>query len=198
MDQRTGYPEAAERADALTEVRSGLAVSASDLLNALEQVEPTDRRRQRALDRWFAGLARQVRSYHDLVDAMIVPALAARGGLDQRALDTLAADHAWVDQLLGDLGDALGVLSFGLGAESWWLAKATDLAAALDHVLRGQLAREQRLFGPLVERWFDADERDVLRHESGRVAGAGRLARAACRRRALGTGRRQRLGTSAA
>ena len=96
---------------------------ASELFAALEEVAVTDRRRQRALDRWFGGLAGRVRSYHDLVDAMVVPALAGRGALDQRSLDTLAADHAWVDQLLGDLGDALGVLSFGLGAEAWWLGQ---------------------------------------------------------------------------
>ena len=55
----------------------------------------------------------------------------------ERSLDTLAADHAWIDQLLSDLGDALGILSFGLGAEAWWIGKASDLAAALHHVLDG-------------------------------------------------------------
>ena len=87
-------------------------------------VQPTDRRRQKALDRWFAGFAAQIRSHHELVDTLVVPSLAARGALDERSLDTLADDHAWIDELLCDLGDALGVLSFGLGAESWWLGKA--------------------------------------------------------------------------
>ena len=100
---------------------------------------------------------------------MVVPALAGRGALDQRALDTLAADHAWIDQLLSDLGDALGILSFGLGAEACWTAKAADLAAALAHVLTAQLSREARLLTPLVEQYLDPAERDVVDHELQRL-----------------------------
>ena len=183
MHQRAGVRRGHERAMPSTEVRAGPGrqrVRAAHRPRGTSTV--TDRRRQRALDRWFGGLARQVRSYHELVDAMIVPALAGRGALDQRSLDTLAADHAWIDQLLGDLGDALGVLSFGLGTEAWWLAKATDLAAALDHVLRGQLAREQRLFGPLVRalvrrrRARRAAPRGAARRGRRRPAGADRAA----------------------
>ena len=65
------------------------------------------------------------------------------------------------------------MLSFGLGSESWWLGKASDLAAALEHVLKGQLAREDRLLTPLVRRWFDADEQDVLRAETVRAVATG-------------------------
>ena len=103
---------------------------------------------------------------------MIAPALGGRGALDQRALDTLAADHAWVDELLGDLGDALGVLSFGLGDEQTWIRTSIDLAMALKQALDGQLAREQRLLAPLVERHMTPAEQDVLRYEAmRRVAG---------------------------
>ena len=104
---------------------------------------------------------------------MVVPALAARGALDERSLDTIAGDHAWIDQLLSDLGDALGILSFGLGAEAWWIGKASDLAAVLHHVLTGQLSREERLLTPLIARWFDAAERDVVQRETMRAVAAG-------------------------
>ena len=157
----------------VTLVRRALTASASELSAALEDVEPTDRRRHKALERWFAGLAIQIRRHHELIDTLVVPSLAARGALDDRALDTLADDHSWIDDLLGDLGDALGVLSFGLGAESWWLDKASDLAAALEHVLRGQLAREDRLLTPLVRRWFAAGELDVVRTETVRAVASG-------------------------
>jgi Hemerythrin HHE cation binding domain len=159
--------------DALGFVRQALAASSSELTAALHALDPADRRRQRALDRWFAGFASQLRRHHELVDTMIVPALASRGALDHRALDTMAADHAWIDQLLGDLGDALGVLSFGLGAETWWIGKATDLAGALEHVLTGQLSREQRLLAPLVGRWFDPAERDAVQRETMRSVATG-------------------------
>ncbi|MET0146709.1 MAG: hypothetical protein ABW328_18255 [Ilumatobacteraceae bacterium] len=154
-------------------VRRALLDSGEELVSALEDVDPTDRRRQRALDRWFAGYAEQLRRHHDLVDTLIIPALASRGALDQRSLDTLAADHAWIDQLLSDLGDALGVLSFGLGAEAWWVGKASDLATALAHVLGGQLGREQRLMRPLVDRWFDDDEREIIERETMRAVATG-------------------------
>ncbi|MGH9269863.1 MAG: hypothetical protein ACRDZ2_01170, partial [Ilumatobacteraceae bacterium] len=107
--------------DVLARVRRALTASAAELERALAELRPDDRRRQRALDRWFAGFADQLRRHHDLVDTMIAPALGGREVLDQRALDTLAGDHAWVDELLGALGDALGVLSFGLGDEQTWI-----------------------------------------------------------------------------
>jgi hypothetical protein len=154
-------------------VRRALLVSACELVGALAAPQAAERRRQRALDRWFAGYADQVRRYHDLLDTMVVPALAARGALDQRALDTIAADHAWIDQMLSDVGDALGVLSFGLGAEAWWLGRVADLAASLQHVLAGQLSREERLLSPLITRWLDADEHEVLQREAMRAVAGG-------------------------
>jgi hypothetical protein len=159
--------------DAIRLVRQALAASARELTAALRVLDTADRRRQRALDRWFAGFASQLRRHHDLIDTMIVPALASRGALDHRALDTIAADHAWIDQLLGDLGDALGVLSFGLGAESWWIGKASDLAASLEHGLTGQLSREQRLLAPLVEQYFDPDEHEAVQRETMRSVATG-------------------------
>ena len=159
--------------DVLAHVRRALRASAAELAKALDDVPSSDRRRQRALDRWFAGFAAQLRLHHELVDTMVIPALAARGALDQRSLDTIAADHAWIDQILSDLGDALGVLAFGLGAPDWWIGKASDLAAAMSHVLSGQLAREQRLLTPLVDRWFTPREREVVRHEAMRHVASG-------------------------
>lgn len=154
-------------------VRRALLASASELVDALAALETADRRRQRALDRWFTGYADQVRRHHELLDSMVVPALTERGALDQRSLDTIAADHAWIDQLLSDLGDALGILSFGLGAETWWIGKASDLAVALHHVLAGQLSREERLLTPLIARWLDAGERDILQRETMRGVATG-------------------------
>lgn len=162
-----------EQPDVIGHVRAALTASAAQLSAALDQLRPADRRRQRALDRWFSGFAAQVRSHLELVDSMVVPALAARGALDEATLERLAAEHAWIDDVLSDLGDALGVLSFGLGAESLWIGKASDLAAATAHVLRGQLAREQRLFAPLVSGHLDADEREALRYEAMRAVANG-------------------------
>ena len=152
--------------DPATLVRRALLASAAELDTALSTVKPSDRRRQKALDRWFAGFAAQVRSHHELLDAVVVPTLTARGVLADSELDTLADNHSWIDDLLSDLGDALGVLSFGLGAESWWLGKASDLAASLRHVLQRQLAQEDALLTPLVASSLDDEERAVLHQET--------------------------------
>lgn len=159
--------------DPATLVRRALLASATELATAVAQLTPADRRRQRALDRWFAGFAAQLRSHHELLDTYVVPTLAARGVLDAPALDMLAEDHCWIDELLSDLGDALGVLSFGLGAEAWWLGKAADLSASLRDVLRHQLAREESLLTPLVASVLDADERQSIHAETVRAVAAG-------------------------
>ena len=173
MHQPTAKQRIEPACEPVTLVRRALAASAGELSAALEHADPTDRRRHKALDRWFTGLAAQIRRHHELVDTLVVPSLAARGALDDRALDTLADDHSWIDDLLGDLGDALGVLSFGLGSELWWMGKAADLAGALEHVLKGQLAREDRLLTPLVYRWFAAEELEVVRSETVRAVATG-------------------------
>src|SRR5688572_1529500 len=80
--------------DPATLVRRAILASASELAGALASVAPSDRRRQKALDRWFAGFASQVRRHHELLDAVVVPTLTARGGLDEQALDRLADDHS--------------------------------------------------------------------------------------------------------
>lgn len=172
MHQPTAHHDAGA-VEPLTLVRRALVASAIDLSSALRSVRPDARRRHKALDRWFMGFAAQIRRHHELVDTLVVPSLAARGALDDQALETLADDHTWIDELLGDIGDALGVLSFGLGSESWWLGKASDLAGALEHVLSGQMSREERLLTPLVARWFDASEQDVVRAETVRSVATG-------------------------
>jgi hypothetical protein len=159
--------------DPATLVRRAILASATELAAALATVGPSERRRQKALDRWFGGFASQIRSHHELLDAVVVPTLSARGALDDQALDMLADDHTWIDELLSDLGDALGVLSFGLGADAFWLGKASDLAATLRHVLQIQLAREEALLTPAVAAHLDADEREVVFDETIRAVATG-------------------------
>jgi hypothetical protein len=156
-----------------TLVRRAIVASARELDAAMRSIATDDRRRQKALDRWFAGFAAQVRNHHELIDTMVVPTLASRGALDERALDSIADGHSYIDELLSDLGDALGVVSFGLGSEAWWLGKASDLAAALAHVLANQLEREDRMLTALVATHLDDDERTVVAEETLRAVATG-------------------------
>ena len=159
--------------DPATLVRRAILASARELDAALATVAAADHRRQKALDRWFSGFAAQVRNHHELVDSLVVPTLGALGALDDRSLDVLADDHSYVDELLSDLGDALGVLSFGLGSQRFWIGKASDLAGVLAYVLAGQLEREERLLTPLVVRCFSAEERSVVATETLRAVATG-------------------------
>lgn len=144
-------------------VRRALAASAAELRAATTSLDPGDRRRHHALDRWFAGFATEIRAHHELLELGVLPPLVARKVLDRRAVVAVRADHAWVDRLLAELADTLGVLSFGLGDTSSWSRRAAVLSDELELVLGGQLAREAREIGPLVLAHFDDVERDRLR-----------------------------------
>jgi len=149
-------------------VRRALVASSAKLRETTAGLEPDDRRRHQALDRWFAGFAAEVRAHHDVMETLVLPKLAARGALDERTLDTIAADHGWVDHVLSEFGDAIGILAFGLGAGADWIMKASSLAEQLELLLAGQLSRESRLVTPLVSTTLSTVElatldREVLR-----------------------------------
>jgi len=144
-----------------TLVRRAIVVSIHRLRRAAHRSAGNDRRHV-ALDRWFAGFAAEVRGHLELAQSGLLPMLAARGALDERALDAIAADHGWVDHLLGELGDALGVLAFAFGDEATWSARSATIADELDLVVGGVLAREVRLLVPLALSYLDADERAEL------------------------------------
>jgi len=148
-------------------IGSALAASADDLARALTSVDPADRRRLRALDRWYAGFAGQVRARQDLVAEVVLPALAERGALAEHELEAVADQHVLVDELVGHLGDAIGILAFALGEPAAWHARATALAAELADALDDQLAgeRSQRHAAAL-----DRDERRAVELEALRAA----------------------------
>ncbi len=146
-------------------VRRALLETSARLRAATFAIHPGDRRRQQALDRWFAGFAAEVRGHFELVEAAVLPRLALGGAVDERTMDALAADHTWVDHLLGELGDGLGILSFGLGDPEIWVERTAAIAEELHVVLGGVLAREVRDLMPLVDVHLERDERRALDRE---------------------------------
>jgi len=148
-------------------VRQAIVASTGRLRRAV-RLAAGDDRRHAALDRWFGGFAAEVRGHLELAQSGPLPMLAARGALDERALDAIAADHGWVDQLLSELGDALGVLAYGLGDEAVWSARSATLADELDLVVSGVLAREDRVLTPLTHSYLHGDERADLERVRGR------------------------------
>jgi hypothetical protein len=128
-----------------------LASTARGLAAALAALDPAGRRRVRALDRWYARWAAQVREHLELLQVYALPVLAERGVLHGDLLDAIASDHAWIDELVGDLGDAIGIVAFGLGEPERWLGRAAALADHLAAVLAADADRQAALIVSLAQ-----------------------------------------------
>ncbi|MFV0308897.1 MAG: hypothetical protein ACK5OX_14270 [Desertimonas sp.] len=139
-------------------VRRAIVRSSARLRLTLSSGRPPSERSFGALDRWFAGFAAEVRGHLELVQSGLLPRLGAREVLDERGLEALAADHAWVDHLLSELGDAIGVLGFDLGDAAQWVERARSIADELDLVLAGVISREQRTLVPMARAHLSAAE----------------------------------------
>jgi hypothetical protein len=126
-------------------VGRALAKGAAELAAGLPRLDVADRRGQRALDRWFASWAEQLRAYLDAVSTVLVPAAAERGVLDDRWQQTIAADLVAIDHLVGALGDALGIIAMDLGDRSVWLDRATAFAERLALLVRSQVSQHRRI-----------------------------------------------------
>lgn len=129
-----------------------LASTARGLAAALAALDPAGRRRVRALDRWYARWAAQVRDHLELLQVYVLPVLAERDVLDGVVLDAIASDHAWIDELVGDLGDAIGIVAFGLGEPELWLGRAAALADRLAALLAADADRQASLIVGLAHR----------------------------------------------
>ena len=97
------------------------------------------------------GSPAEVRGHFELIEAAVLPGWPAPVRSTSRTMDAFAADHTWADHLLGELGDALGVLSFGLGDPEHWVERPAAIADELHVVLGGVLAREAAACAPLVD-----------------------------------------------
>jgi len=140
-------------------VRRALRAGASWLPAATAALSPTDRADVGELERWFAGFAAEVRAHHETIETWLLPTLAVRRALGHDVLEAIAVDHACVDHVVGELGDALGVLAFGLADGVGPIAAAHGLALRLERLLDAQLARESHLLAPLVTRTLRPVER---------------------------------------
>jgi hypothetical protein len=143
-----------------------LASTARGLVAALVALEPAERRHVRTLDRWYGRWAADVREHQELVQVYVLPRLAADGSLDERLLDELAAHHVWIDELVGELGDAIGILAFNLGDADRWRGRAISLAECLADQLRIDAER----LGGLVP-GVDAGLRRALAPRPARLSG---------------------------
>ncbi len=145
------------------EVHEAMRQANEQILSGL--TDPTfaddDRRRAKAMHRWFVGYCGELKGHHHAEDHLIFPELAARVPAYASYADTLAADHDRLDVILEGLGNALARMAAGDG---WSTAKAeaTALAVELRDLLLVHLDFEDSDVIPLIERHFGKAEYKVI------------------------------------
>lgn len=141
------------------------AMRRSNELLADGLVERPDRRRARALARWFTGYAGELRAHHEVEDDAIFPALAERVTAYEPHHSTIAADHRRVDELLVQIAEGLDRLASDTGDEHDH-ASARAGAIELRDLLDAHLDLEDLDVLPLIERHFTYEEYAVLDEEA--------------------------------
>jgi hypothetical protein len=146
-------------------VHETLRTSDDQLVAGVAGLSAGDRRRARALRRWFAGYAGELRSHHAVEDELFFPAIAARvPAYTSDYAELLTGDHHRIDDVVAALGMALDRLATGTDASAWALAHEEALAhaVALRDLLLDHLEIEDRDILPLFERHMTAAEYDEL------------------------------------
>jgi hemerythrin-like domain-containing protein len=130
-------------------IHQAMVTSGDDLHAALAGIAHEDRRRAKAIERWFDGFAGELLCHHRIEDDAAFPALAARVPSFERLEARVAADHHRLDDVLSRLRAALGSLVEGGDWASTQLRAAT-LAAELRDLLRAHLDFEDTEIVPLI------------------------------------------------
>lgn len=158
-------------------VHHGLRQGADDLVVALAGLDVGDRRRTRALARWWRGYAGEVLLHHGAEDTVFFPALVDRVPAVVAVLDRTAADHEHLDELLDGLTASMGSLSSSsaagepTGAEvarQGALALAVELARHMDE----HLDLEDVELLPLFESHLTVEEYEALDAAAMKSAGS--------------------------
>ena len=133
--------------------------SSEQLHHTLSTLDPDDRSRTAALEKWFAGYADESRAHHRAEDEVVFPALARRVPTYEPFGETLTAEHHHLDEVLDGIGDGLADLSHGR-TESF--AHTVALSAELRETLAAHLEVEDEDVLPLIQRHFSCREFEAL------------------------------------
>jgi iron-sulfur cluster repair protein YtfE (RIC family) len=123
----------------------------------------------RPVARWFGRLRRTIELHHRAEDALVVEPLAVRAGLEVApVVSGLREQHAELERMFERVsaGFASGVSPAALSG---------DVTVLADLVDRHLVYEERELF-PLLERWFEPGERELLWQEVARQHGRGGVA----------------------
>lgn len=141
-------------------VHHALRTAPHRMVAAVADVEPGDRRRAQALERYWIGYAGEVLAHHTVEDEVFFPRLAERVPVVADHLARADREHHELDRLMTACGDALQ--RFAVAASP---ATAADAVAALRELaehMGHHLAFEDDDLVPLFARHFTATEYERL------------------------------------
>ena len=133
--------------------------SSEQLHHTLSTLDPDDRSRSAALEKWFAGYADESRAHHRTEDEVLFPALARRVPTYETFGATLAAEHRHLDEVLDEIGGGLADLSHG---RTDAFGRTLALSAELRESLAAHLEVEDEDVLPLIQRHFSCREFEAL------------------------------------
>jgi hemerythrin-like domain-containing protein len=138
-------------------IHTSLRLGGRALALAAGTIDPADRRRTRALRRYWEGYAGAVRTHHTVDDEILYPALVERAPVAAEHLGRIEADHHVLAELRAEGDVAIQALVDGASP-----GPAAYVLRHLEHVMHVHLDDEDADLVPLFARHFDQADYDAL------------------------------------
>ena len=152
-------------------VHTGLRAAAHVLADAVATVDPTDRRRTKAIARYWRGYAGEVLVHHTVEDDVCFPALVERVPVAGEHIARIDVDHHHLDELMAAIAAEVDALAAGGDP-----ARAAALLRELAEHMDTHLDFEDADLLPLFERHFTVEEYETLEQRAMKLVGIGRQA----------------------
>lgn len=154
-----------------TAVHTCLRNGSRALAAAVAELDPRDRQRVTALQRYWRGYAGEVLAHHTIEDDVLYPALAERSPVAVEHLGRIDADHHLLDELMDEAHAAFAAI--GAGAVP---AAAVQVLVRLDELMHQHLDFEDSELVPLFRTHFDRAEYHALTQAATKSIGIGKQA----------------------
>ena len=151
-------------------VHAAIRGGARRFADAVETAPTADRRRQRAIVRYWKGFEGELHAHHTIEDDYFFPALAVRVSGAEQMLRRTDADHARLTELMEHC--TAGAAALAAGAPDAFELLAGP-ARELSQLMDAHLAFEDAEMLPLFAQHFTTDEYVALETQAFESIGAG-------------------------
>ena len=152
-------------------VHVALRAATHAMANAVATVDPTDRRRTKAIARYWKGYAGEVLIHHTVEDEVVFPELVERVPVAADHIARIDVDHHHLDELMA--GITAEVAAVAAGGDP---TRGAELLRELAEHMDTHLDFEDADLLPLIERHFTGEEYDALEQRAMKLVGVGRQA----------------------